>query len=70
MKMGNTFACFMTKENCFFTSSSTYNIHKYFFYFEFHFTVKAKLMKNFVIFPMTIFQFFFINIWYVNFTIV
>ena len=43
---------------------------KYFFYLEFHFTVKTKLVKNCVSFPMTIFQFFFITIWYVNLTIV
>jgi hypothetical protein len=59
MKMGNTFACFMTKKNCIFTSSSTSDIQKYFFYLEFHFTVKTKLVNNFVIFPMTIFQIFF-----------
>jgi hypothetical protein len=62
MKMGNTFACFMTKKNCIFTSSSNSGIQKYFFYLEFHFTVKTKLVNNFVIFLMIIFQFFFIKI--------
>ena len=62
MKMGYTFTCFMRKKNCIFTSSSTSGIQKYFFYLEFHFTIKTKLVKNFVSFPLTIFQIIFIEI--------
>jgi hypothetical protein len=62
MKMGNTFACFMRIFLFFLTVSSTSGKQKYFFYLEFYFTVKTKLVKNFVSFLLTIFQFLFIEI--------
>jgi hypothetical protein len=43
MKMGVYFDCFMRKKNYIFISSSTSGIQKYFFYLEFHFTVKKNL---------------------------
>jgi hypothetical protein len=50
MKMGNTFACFMRIFYFILTSSSMFGKQKYFFYLEFYFTVKTKLLKNYVIF--------------------
>jgi hypothetical protein len=58
MKMGNTFACFMRKKTIFSQVLQLLAYKSIFFYLEFHFIVKTKLVKNFVSFPMTIFQFF------------
>ena len=54
------FCLFYEKKNRILTSSSTSSKQKFylFIYLEFHFTVKTKLVNNFVSFPMTIFQFF------------
>jgi hypothetical protein len=44
------------------TGSSTSGKQKYFFYLEFYFIVKTKVVKNFVSFLLTSFQFFLIEI--------
>jgi hypothetical protein len=59
MKMGNTFDCFMRKKTVFSQVLQLSASKSNFFYLEFHFIVKTKLVKNFVSFPMTIFNFFF-----------
>jgi len=58
MKMGYTFACFMRKKNYIFTSYSTFDIQKYFFYLEFHFAVKKNLWRILLSFQWLFFNFF------------
>jgi hypothetical protein len=63
MNVGVYFACFLRKK-IIFSHILQLPIKKSFilFYLEFHFTVKTKLVNNFVSFLLTIFQNLFIEI--------
>jgi hypothetical protein len=58
MNMGVYFSFFMRKNPIFSHVLQFLAYKSIFVYLEFHFTVKTKLVNNFVSFPMTIFQFF------------
>jgi hypothetical protein len=62
VKMDNNFVCFITKKIVFSQVLQLPVYKSILFYFEFHFTVKKKLVKNCISFPMNTFQFFFIKI--------
>jgi hypothetical protein len=62
MNIGVYFSCFMRKKTKFSQVLQLAVYKSIFIYLEFHFTVKTKLVKNFVSFLLSIFQIIFIEI--------